>query len=428
MIVVERLASVYQEVFLRSKSQRSVFENARVILGYAARIDRYSVDVVIVGFTKPRDAERRVKAAAECQDDGHGGKYAEEKEAPFVGARKQRIGLAEVAAVGSRHFDGPYNMSAPSRALPMSDAAIEQDIRVRTAGVAVWKMKGRTGELTSDLVAIEDPLEIRLVTTGPEGIVERRLAVTMRTPGNDVELALGFLSAEGIIRTFNDVERVRHSATTANVLTVTLRAAPIVDTTRLLRYSFTSSSCGVCGKTSLEALDLMRPVELNKREGYLDPEVIGRLPGALRDAQPVFERTGGLHAAGLANEECVILDTREDVGRHNAVDKLVGSLMMRDGLPCSQGILVVSGRASFELVQKALVAGFPVMAAVGAPSSLAVELARSSGMTLCGFVRGRRFNVYTHPGRLRGTPKNSKGDGHETQNIGQFAASSADAI
>ena len=289
-------------------------------------------------------------------------------------------------------------------------------------------MKGHRGELTSDLVAIEDPLEIRLVTTGPEGIVERRLAVTMRTPGNDVELALGFLNAEGIIRKFNDVERVRHSATTANVLTVTLRAASIVDTTRLLRYSFTSSSCGVCGKTSLEALNLTRPAELNKREGYLDTEVIGRLPEALRDAQPIFERTGGLHAAGLANEEGNILDTREDIGRHNAVDKLVGSLLIRNGLPCSQGILVVSGRASFELVQKALVAGFPVMAAVGAPSSLAVELARSSGMTLCGFVRGRRFNVYTHPGRLRGAPKNSKEDGHETQNIGQFATSSPDAI
>lgn len=254
---------------------------------------------------------------------------------------------------------------------------------------------------TTDLVAVEEPLEIRLGYWNGSRYLEHAVAVTMRTPGDDVELAVGFLFAEGVIAGFSDVERVRHDAA-GRVVTVRLMQDLSVDLTRLAHNSLTTSSCGVCAKTSLEALDLAPSIApLPVREACLDPKVIRGLPDRLLAKQETFGQTGGLHAAGLADMEGLLLESREDIGRHNAVDKLIGARVMQDLVPAEDGILVVSGRASFELVQKALMARIPVLVAVGAPSSLAVTLADRYRMTLAGFTRHARFNVYSHIRRLR---------------------------
>jgi FdhD protein len=266
--------------------------------------------------------------------------------------------------------------------------------------VPIRRVEHEAISLDQDLVAVEEPLEIR--------IGDRNVAITMRTPGNDAELAAGFLFTEGILP--RDVFHHASSPVSIetgprNVVTVTLADESGVDFERLERHFYLSSSCGVCGKASIQALEksmeqagCMAP----PRSGpALDRELIHKLPEALRSRQAVFDRTGGLHAAGLFDLEGALIDTREDVGRHNAVDKLIGAALLKD-VPLHDRVLMLSGRASFELVQKALMAGIPVMAAVGAPSSLAVETALRFGMTLAGFVRGGRFNVYSGEWRLRG--------------------------
>ncbi len=236
---------------------------------------------------------------------------------------------------------------------------------------------------TDDVVAVEEPLEIRI-----EG---RSVAVTMRTPGHDEELALGFCISEGLrpagARLPDDLA--------VNVVEV---AAPGFDPDRLVRSFYTSSSCGVCGKGALEAV----AVEAARVESDLrvQLETVSLLPGRLRDAQAGFELTGGLHATGLFSPAGDLLCLREDVGRHNAMDKVIGWASRERRLPLAESILCVSGRLSFELVQKAAVAGCPVLVAVGAPSSLAVELAKDRGVTLCGFVREARANVYSEPWRI----------------------------
>ncbi len=271
----------------------------------------------------------------------------------------------------------------------------------RATKLPIWKADEASLRRTTDLVAVEEPLEIRLGYWDGSRYSEHAVAVTMRTPGDDVELSVGFLFAEGVIAGFSEVERVRHDAT-RRVVTVRLSPDLPVDLTRLTRYSLTTSSCGVCAKTSLEALDLAPNIApLSVREACLDPEVVQGLPDQLLAEQETFGQTGGLHAAGFADMEGVLLDSREDIGRHNAVDKLVGARVMEGNLPEGDGILVVSGRASFELVQKALMARIPVLVAVGAPSSLAVGLADRYRMTLVGFTRHARFNVYSHMRRLR---------------------------
>jgi FdhD protein len=236
---------------------------------------------------------------------------------------------------------------------------------------------------SSDVVAVEEPLEIR--------IGGRPVAVTMRTPGNDEELALGFALSEGLrpagARLPDDLA--------ANTVELD---APGFDPDRLARSFYTSSSCGVCGKGALEAVAVEAAhvgADLRVAAG-----VIASLPDRLRASQPAFEVTGGLHATGLFTSGGELLCLREDVGRHNAMDKVVGWAFGEGRLPLSGSVLCVSGRLSFELVQKAAVAGCPVLVAVGAPSSLAVELARDRGVTLCGFVRGGRVNVYTEPWRV----------------------------
>jgi FdhD protein len=237
---------------------------------------------------------------------------------------------------------------------------------------------------TQDVVAVEEPLEIRI-----NGVP---VAVTMRTPGHDEELALGFALSEGL-----RPERARVPDDLA-ANTVELDA-PGFDPARLARSFYTSSSCGVCGKGALEAVAVEAP-----RIGSgltISAKLVAALPDQLRAAQPAFEATGGIHATGLFDEHGSLLCLREDVGRHNALDKVIGWAFRAGLLPLDRSILCVSGRLSFELVQKAAVAGCPLLVAVGAPSSLAIELARDRGVTLCGFVRGGRLNLYSEPWRLK---------------------------
>ncbi|GAB5536326.1 MAG: formate dehydrogenase accessory sulfurtransferase FdhD [Rubricoccaceae bacterium] len=268
--------------------------------------------------------------------------------------------------------------------------------------VQVWEGQATS---TTDALAVEEPLEIRLMW----GDRVQRLAVTMRTPGHDAELAVGFLVGEGVIRQSSgrrsqpeDVIETFHTplkagATDPNVVVVRLAEDVTFDARRLERHVYTTSSCGVCGKTSLEAVGVIQGPVLPEGP-VLTTEIVSSLPGMLRAQQDGFDQTGGLHAAALFTAEGKLVRVREDVGRHNAVDKLVGSFLL-DRQPVPQSVLLVSGRASFELAQKAFVAGIPVLAAVGAPSSLAVDLATEHGMTLLGFVREGRFNVYA--GRQR---------------------------
>jgi FdhD protein len=263
---------------------------------------------------------------------------------------------------------------------------------------------GEQNEPSEDLLAREEPVELRLGYAHRGRRVARSLSITMRTPGDDFDLALGFLWTEGIVRDPAQIAEVRfcgvpEGQTRSNVVRVELADGVRVDVGRLQRHFYTSSSCGVCGKTSLEAVAATGCPTLAGGP-VVSSRMISDLPTTLRSAQAVFEQTGGLHAAGWFDTDGRLLALREDVGRHNAVDKLVGHALQVGALPLSTGLLVVSGRASFELVQKAVMAGFPIMVAVGAPSSLAVELARERGLTLVGFVRRESCNVYSGAERL----------------------------
>jgi FdhD protein len=249
-----------------------------------------------------------------------------------------------------------------------------------------------------DSLATEEPMEIRV---GGPGQAPVSLAVTMRTPGNDFELASGFLFTEGIIESREDLVSVGYcdlppGEQLYNVVTVGL-ARPF-DHDAVRRNFYATSSCGVCGKASLDQIKVRCPTA--SPGPIVARSVVLRLPAALREAQRIFDRTGGLHAAGLFDQHGRTISVREDVGRHNAVDKLVGQAFLERGIPLSSAILLVSGRVSFEIVQKAAVAGIPIVTAVSAPTSLAVESAGTLGMTVVGFVRDRGFNVYTHPERI----------------------------
>ncbi|MCC9705688.1 formate dehydrogenase accessory sulfurtransferase FdhD [Streptomyces sp. MNU76] len=256
-----------------------------------------------------------------------------------------------------------------------------------------------------DTLVAEEPMEIRL-----NG---KPLAITMRTPGDDFALAAGFLVSEGVLAERSDLQNIVYCAgatadgsNTYNVVDVKTTPGVVVPDITLERNVYTTSSCGLCGKASLDAVRTTARWAVDDTHGgdappvRLDPELLAGLPDRLRAAQRVFDRTGGLHAAALFSEDGELLDVREDVGRHNAVDKLVGRALQSGSLPLSRAVLLVSGRASFELAQKAVMAGIPVLAAVSAPSSLAVDLAAETGLTLVGFLRGASMNVYAGEHRI----------------------------
>ena len=277
-----------------------------------------------------------------------------------------------------------------------------------TMSVQVCRVTDAGLTMHPDLLAVEEPLEIRLGCDVAGGRAHRVLSVTMRTPGHDRELAIGFLFAEGIIAAREQVLSV-HPCKSGNAVRVDLRPSVAVDLARLERNFYTTSSCGVCGKTSLAALRVCSRQRLADGRPVVDAAVIQRLPGQLRAVQSVFDCTGGLHAAALFDAAGNLLCLREDVGRHNALDKLIGAQFFADHLPLSDAVLLVSGRASFELVQKAVVAGIPILAALGAPSSLAVSLADEHGLTVLGFVRPNGFNIYAGERRIRGQKSEVRG-------------------
>jgi FdhD protein len=269
--------------------------------------------------------------------------------------------------------------------------------RTRVRVVEDGKMRVRP-----DTLATEEPMEIRLITGGERQTV----AVTMRTPGADFELAAGFLYGEGIVKSSDDIAKISYcvdsdldAAQQYNIVNVELRGGREYDLRPLERHFYTSSACGVCGKASLEQLELRGcPVALPGPE--VTPETLYSLPAKLREAQGLFDATGGLHAAALFDAEGNLIALREDIGRHNATDKLVGWALLENRLPLSGHLVIVSGRSSFEILQKCLTAGVPFVCAISAPSSLAVDVAREFGMTLVGFLRDRRFNVYAGKERV----------------------------
>jgi FdhD protein len=261
-------------------------------------------------------------------------------------------------------------------------------------GVPVGRLDGPVASDVDDFLAVEAPLEIRLGS--------RSFAVTMRTPGNDLELAAGFLFSENVILSSSQIRSLAPLDEDPNIVSVQLEAENQPGRTTSERKLLITSACGVCGKSSLEDLASNRCPLLPGDGLRVDPRVIYQLADRLRRAQAVFDSTGGIHAAALFTAGGDLMELREDVGRHNAVDKLIGAALLNHLTPLKNSLMLVSGRASFELVQKALMAGIPILAAVGAPSSLAVSTAERCGMTLIGFLRNGRFNVYTHRHRIIG--------------------------
>lgn len=279
------------------------------------------------------------------------------------------------------------------------------------APVTVQKISGESLLEAPDLLAVEEPLEIRL-GFGPHGDRQQRaVSVTMRTPGHDEELALGFLFTEGIIYQMADVLSCRHCVQDAgkegNVIRVELQPHVVVDWARLERNSFTTSSCGLCGKTSIEAVRALTPGPVSSVFSSTPPVLHG-LPERVRDSQLAFAHTGGIHAAALFDAYGKLLLVREDIGRHNALDKLIGAAFWQRWLPLSQAGVFLSGRIGVELVQKSWMAGIPLIAAVGAPSSLAVQMAQEAHITLAGFVRNERFNLYSFPDRIVSQPEHTQ--------------------
>ena len=276
---------------------------------------------------------------------------------------------------------------------------------VKVAAAKIERVREGKRQAEDDLLAVEEPLEIRLGFGLGDSREQRSLSVTMRTPGHDFELVLGFLFTEGIISDIKDVSGIHYCANVEkpeereNVVRVELVPGHPLDWEKLERHFYTSSSCGVCGKSSIDSVRSQCPV-IPKGIPVFDAQLIHQLPDLLRQEQNVFEYTGGLHAAALFDVNGKLIMLREDVGRHNAVDKVIGAALLKNLIPLNEYVIQVSGRASFELIQKALMAGIPILSAVGAPSSLAVDLARENGMTVLGFVRDNRFNIYSGEERI----------------------------
>jgi FdhD protein len=298
----------------------------------------------------------------------------------------------------------------------------------------IQRLDGSKARTQPDFVVVEEPLEIKLII-GPlpsqdsqtESVatsqaeseaelpatspVEKPLSITMRTPGNDVNLAVGFLFSEGIIKSQQDLDHITTgNDPNGNVIIVKLQPHVSVDLVKLERHFYTTSSCGVCGKTSMEAVEQQCNIELPKTQWKIEPNILYTLPNILRAEQSNFDQTGGIHGCALFDLGGKLIHTSEDVGRHNALDKLIGHFVLStpeaaDQIPLCNHILLLSGRISFELVQKAAMAGIRMIAAVGAPSSLAIDLAEDMGITLVGFLRGERCNIYTHGQRVETNSK-----------------------
>ncbi len=268
----------------------------------------------------------------------------------------------------------------------------------------IIKIGAQGQENVPDLVAIEEPLEIRLGIGSLNQREQVSLSVTMRTPGHDKELAIGFLFTERIIADISEVNSIEYCETVkpdekGNVIRIELSSEVKVDEEKLSRHFYTSSSCGVCGKSSIEAIKVEIP-EIKTSFVKVGASLVCKLPDVLKQAQKVFEHTGGLHACGFFELDGSLIRLREDVGRHNAVDKLIGSLLIEKKLPAVNQILVLSGRISFELVQKAARAGIQFIAAIGAPSSLAIEMAKKHQITMVGFLKNSSFNIYSGEERI----------------------------
>lgn len=274
----------------------------------------------------------------------------------------------------------------------------------KSVGITSATVSGQR-EQRDDQVATEEPMEVRLRHQVDGNWTERSISITMRTPGDDAELATGFLFTEGIVRGIDQIAHVEHCGPAnagglRNVVKVTLTEGVEVDVGKLMRNFYTTSSCGVCGKSSLEALNVEARYEIPEPEPLITASALAAAPELLRKHQKLFDSTGGIHASGLYAPSGEMQAVREDVGRHNALDKLIGQALRQRLLPLSTSTVILSGRASFELLQKSLMAGIPVVAAVGAPSSLAIECAAANNMTLVGFLRGKGFNIYTSPERI----------------------------
>jgi len=303
-----------------------------------------------------------------------------------------------------RPLDGPGEgpPGAPAENAVEPDARSLAEAVRKTSIVEVTQTERRVQD---DFVAVEEPLEVRVVAESDGRRQKHSVAITMRTPGHDFELAAGFLLSEGVVSGGDSIWRIAHCQSTdrpdsqGNIVEVELAPGSAFDPARASRNVYTTSSCGVCGRGSLELLWTARPERPGGRLELTAANLRG-LPERLRDAQEAFGKTGGLHAAALCDADGDIELLREDVGRHNAVDKVVGNFLLDGRLPVAGRLLLVSGRASFELVQKAVMAGIPALAAVGAPSSLAISAAQEYGLTLVGFLDQRRFNIYSGRERL----------------------------
>lgn len=275
----------------------------------------------------------------------------------------------------------------------------------RIHGLEVIKIDQEDIDLAFDSLAVEEPLEVQIEFGTKENRIRKSISVTMRTPQHDADLAIGFLFTEGIIASYEEVRSVgpnldKDGKVNINAILVVLDFNVEVDLKKLERHFYTSSSCGVCGKSSIEAVKMNNFPTLPYDSPPFKISKIHFFPALLKVRQTVFEKTGGLHAAALFDSEGKLHLLREDVGRHNAVDKLIGAALSFGLFPMNKFLIMVSGRVSFELVQKSMMGGIPILAAVGAPSSLAIQLAEEFGMTVLGFVKNDKFNIYSHPQRV----------------------------
>ncbi|MFZ1784797.1 MAG: formate dehydrogenase accessory sulfurtransferase FdhD [Ferruginibacter sp.] len=274
----------------------------------------------------------------------------------------------------------------------MSDSSVEQ----------ISIQKAADGKITEapDKIAVEEPLEIQLTYSTDTGLMHKNIAVTMRTPGHDADLAAGFLFTEGIIVASTDIDAIKRVAADDNRISVVLKENIVPVLANASRNFYSTSSCGICGKASIEAIRTVSQFNDLPDTIQIPATVFYGLQNKLKTQQKAFEDTGGIHASALFNLDGHFILLREDVGRHNALDKIIGSSFLNNQLPASHCILLLSGRASFELLQKSVMAGIKIVAAVGAPSSLAVEMARENGITLIGFLKDNRFNIYAGEHRI----------------------------